>query len=661
MGEIAAPAAPTCWWSPTTTRAPRTRPRSGPRCWPARARRRRRGEVVEVGRPPGGDRRGGRAGRARATWSLVAGKGHERGQEIAGVVHPFDDRVELAAALRDRFGDRRRAMIALTLAEIADGGRRHAAGGRPGGRGRPAPVEFDSRTVGARRAVRRLRRRAGRRARLRRRRRSRPARSAVLGTRPVAGVPTVVVDDALAALGRAGPGRASTGCPDADRRRRSPARRARPPPRTCSRQLLRRLGPTVGAARLVQQRARPAATPCCRPTRDTRFLVLEMGARGVGHIALPVRDRAARIGRGAQRRRRAHRRVRLGRGDRRRPRASWSRRCRPTAAGRAQRRRPAGARDGGAHRAPGWSLVGEAAGRRRAGRRTSTLDDRGRPAFTLVTPDGPRAGARCGWPARTRSATRSPPRRWRRELGMPLAERRRGARRAAAASRPRRMEVFDRADGVTVIDDAYNANPASMAAALRALAAIGAAAGGPSAVLGYMAELGEYERAGHDEVGRLAAELGVDRLVVVGEPAAPIHDGAAAVADWGGESVLRDRSGRRRSTLLRSELRPGDVVLVKGSRYRTWDVADALRAGRPATGGRPRVRAVIVAAVVGASSSRCSAPRSRSGASPGSRPASRSATDGPDDAPGQEGHAHDGRRRLHRRHGDRLRRRRTSR
>ena len=47
--------------------------------------------------------------------------------------------------------------------------------------------------------------------------------------------------------------------------------------------------------------------------------------------------------------------------------------------------------------------------------------------------------------------------------------------------------------------------------------------------------------------------------------------------------MLVDRSGRRRSTLLRAELRPGDVVLVKGSRYRTWDVADALRVDAAAT------------------------------------------------------------------------------
>jgi UDP-N-acetylmuramoyl-tripeptide--D-alanyl-D-alanine ligase len=68
----------------------------------------------------------------------------------------------------------------------------------------------------------------------------------------------------------------------------------------------------------------------------------------------------------------------------------------------------------------------------------------------------------------------------------------------------------------------------------------------------------------------------VDRLIVVGEPAAPIHDGAAAVTRWGGKSVLvTDQGGA--IELLHDELQPGDVVLVKGSRYRTWDVADALR------------------------------------------------------------------------------------
>src|SRR5262249_62332230 len=80
----------------------------------------------------------------------------------------------------------------------------------------------------------------------------------------------------------------------------------------------------------------------------------------------------------------------------------------------------------------------------------------------------------------------------------------------------RRMDVVDRADGVTVIDDSYNANPASTAAALRALT--GMARGRRTiAVLGYLAELGRYERAGHEEVGRLAAELGVGLGLVGGD------------------------------------------------------------------------------------------------------------------------------------------------
>jgi UDP-N-acetylmuramoyl-tripeptide--D-alanyl-D-alanine ligase len=141
----------------------------------------------------------------------------------------------------------------------------------------------------------------------------------------------------------------------------------------------------------------------------------------------------------------------------------------------------------------------------------------------------------------------------------------------------RRMDVFDRADGVTVIDDSYNANPASMAAALRALVAIGKGRR-TVAVLGSMAELGDFAEAGHEEVGRLAAELGVDRVVAVGEQAAPIDRGAGAVASWGGSSVLvTDQEAA--IALVREELRPGDVVLVKGSRYRTWDVVDSLRPG----------------------------------------------------------------------------------
>ncbi|BEL09017.1 UDP-N-acetylmuramoyl-tripeptide--D-alanyl-D-alanine ligase [Actinoplanes sichuanensis] len=139
----------------------------------------------------------------------------------------------------------------------------------------------------------------------------------------------------------------------------------------------------------------------------------------------------------------------------------------------------------------------------------------------------------------------------------------------------RRMDVYTRPDGVTVVDDSYNANPSSTSAALRALAAMG---GGKrtTAVLGFMAELGEHEVSGHAEVGRLAAELGVDRVIAVTGSAGPILDGAAGVDGWRGTGLLADDQAAA-IEILRHDLRADDVVLVKGSRYRTWDVADWLR------------------------------------------------------------------------------------
>jgi UDP-N-acetylmuramoyl-tripeptide--D-alanyl-D-alanine ligase len=102
-------------------------------------------------------------------------------------------------------------------------------------------------------------------------------------------------------------------------------------------------------------------------------------------------------------------------------------------------------------------------------------------------------------------------------------------------------------------------------------------------VLGYLAELGDHERAGHEQVGGLAADLAVDRLVVVGAAATAIDCGARQRRGWGGESVVvADQEAA--VARLREELRPGDVVLVKGSRYRTWEVADWLR-GRSAEAG----------------------------------------------------------------------------
>jgi UDP-N-acetylmuramoyl-tripeptide--D-alanyl-D-alanine ligase len=205
-----------------------------------------------------------------------------------------------------------------------------------------------------------------------------------------------------------------------------------------------------------------------------------------------------------------------------------------------------------------------------------TLDEAGRPAYVLHTPAGsaPVRLALYGehQVGNTLAATAVAL-----ELGMSMEE----LPAALGELRPvseRRMDVLTRSDGSILIDDSYNANLASMTAALRALVKINIS-GYRWAVLGYMAELGDAERAQHEQVGRLAVDLGVDRIVAVGELAGGIHDGARARATqtgWEGQSVqVPDQQAA--IELLRCELRGGDAVLVKGSRYRTWDVADALR------------------------------------------------------------------------------------
>ncbi|BBX61934.1 UDP-N-acetylmuramoyl-tripeptide--D-alanyl-D-alanine ligase [Mycobacterium saskatchewanense] len=148
-----------------------------------------------------------------------------------------------------------------------------------------------------------------------------------------------------------------------------------------------------------------------------------------------------------------------------------------------------------------------------------------------------------------------------------------GALAAAGPVSRHRMQVTTRADGVTVIDDAYNANPDSMRAGLQALAwmAHGGVAGPGEkrrswAVLGEMAELGEDAITEHDRIGRLAVRLDVSRLVVVGSgrPMSAMHHGAVMEGSWGTEAV-EVADGDAALALLRAELRPGDVVLVKAS------------------------------------------------------------------------------------------------
>jgi UDP-N-acetylmuramoyl-tripeptide--D-alanyl-D-alanine ligase len=129
-----------------------------------------------------------------------------------------------------------------------------------------------------------------------------------------------------------------------------------------------------------------------------------------------------------------------------------------------------------------------------------------------------------------------------------------------------RMEVVERPDGVTVVNDAYNANPDSMKAALKTLAVMSRGKSRRTwAVLGLMAELGESARDAHLDLGRFVVRLDVSRLVVVGEAAGGIHAGAVLEGSWGEESVHVDDVDAA-VALLREQVRPGDVVLVKASR-----------------------------------------------------------------------------------------------
>ncbi len=156
-----------------------------------------------------------------------------------------------------------------------------------------------------------------------------------------------------------------------------------------------------------------------------------------------------------------------------------------------------------------------------------------------------------------------------------------------------RMRVSTRADGVTVIDDAYNANPDSMRAGLQALAWISAAGGVGAAgkrrswaVLGEMAELGDDAISEHDRVGRLAVRLDVSRLIVVGtgRSMSAMHHGAVMEGARGVQEepdVATAADADAALALLRAELQPGDVVLVKASNAAGLGaLADALVADR---------------------------------------------------------------------------------
>ena len=154
------------------------------------------------------------------------------------------------------------------------------------------------------------------------------------------------------------------------------------------------------------------------------------------------------------------------------------------------------------------------------------------------------------------------------ELGMDLA---RAAELLSSAESVShwRMEVTTTDSGLTLVNDAYNANPESMRAALKSLRQMATAADGTRrrtwAVLGAMRELGHRHVADHDAIGRLAVRLDINQLVVIGADAKAMHLGAGMEGSWDSESIWVPDAGAALQVLA-ERLEPGDVVLVKASR-----------------------------------------------------------------------------------------------
>lgn len=141
--------------------------------------------------------------------------------------------------------------------------------------------------------------------------------------------------------------------------------------------------------------------------------------------------------------------------------------------------------------------------------------------------------------------------------GLPLAGMAEGA--AAIELSPLRGQELERQGGGVLVNDAYNANPVSVESALAALVQLAAGAR-TVAILGHMAELGPDAPRWHADIGRACARLGIDVVIGVGEPAAA-YETAAERCEWHWAPTL-DAAAE----LLPRVLRPGDFVLLKGSR-----------------------------------------------------------------------------------------------
>jgi len=395
--------------------------------------------------------------------------------------------------------------------------------------------------------------------------------AAVLGARPT-GVPTVVVDDPVRALGRLARHVVDVLRPTVLALTGSHGK-------TGTKDFLAQILAAEGATVWTDgNRNNEIGVPLTvlRTTPDTRFLALEMGARGVGHIAelcaVAPPEVAAVLKVGT-----AH----LG--------EFGSREAIAAAKGEIIEALPqtvtavlnadddlvAAMRPRTMARVLTFGVAGDVSWR------GLELDELGRPSVELGY-DGAWAPLHLLEAGAHQVANAAAATAMALAVGVPFAEVVSILGSARSLS-PWRMALHERADGLVVVNDSYNANPASMNAALDALAAIGERGGRRTlAVLGEMLELGETSAEQHAEVGGHAAELGIDVVVTVGGVAEAIAEGARRTPGWAG-AVVPTAGREQAADWLRHNVGARDVVLVKASRGAALEhLADAL--AQPSTG-----------------------------------------------------------------------------
>jgi UDP-N-acetylmuramoyl-tripeptide--D-alanyl-D-alanine ligase len=390
---------------------------------------------------------------------------------------------------------------------------------------------------------------------------------AVLGSRPVDG-PCVVADDVVTALTRLA---------GYVRDRLSPVvigltgSVGKTTTKDLLAQILEREAPTVATSRSYNNEIGLPLT-ILRADRQTRFLVLEMGAAKPGDITHLVRLGRPRIGMvlnvGP-----AHVLTMGGMEGVAKTKAEMVRDLPAAAEGglallNADDERVAAMARQTAAAVTFYGTSDDAAVRAEE----VTLDAAGRASFLLHIP-AERAPVRLLLPGQHQVANALAAAGAASAVGVP-AGRIAAALSSAVPRSSGRFEIKERPDGVTVIDDAYNANPASTGAAIRTLAAM-AAGRRTIAVLGEMMHQADGTVHHHEAIGALAGALGINVLVAVGEGEGP--DAMAAAARQAGVSVYTVPDGDAAIGLVRAALRPADVVLVKASSMvRLSAVASAL-------------------------------------------------------------------------------------